>query len=511
MRRNTSARHARLARRLFGSVALSWVVAFAPAADAAPPTWSGKQFLIDDFLVDRMEGLQRQLHPAAKRGVVKDNEKAWETASGGNYVQVFKDGDRWHMYYSGVYWRRNPERSDKDTAQEYRCLVCYATSNDGLKWTRPVIGRIEAAASAEGGWNGRHYGVGSSKENNALLEGQLSTGYYDPQRRLGKPILLCVSGNFFMSDDWKNFEPVGTPPPRRNIQGLLYNEVEKRWELYTQGVKGPEFPRMIGRQLSPDLNTWTSEPVIRPDEKDHRLTKDYDEFMSMSVRREPGLTLGFITVFHGDRTDSRYTAPGGYAWRKGTCDVQLTCTRDGKDWIRVADRKTWIPHGPEEHSYDRLIMLSNGGVRNGDELWFYYEAWDGDHLTHDANGKVFYPDGRVRVGRVALATIRLDGYLSLRADDREGVLTTKPFTVGPGRLFVNTQANGGELRVEVLDAAGQAVEGFTAKDCASVRGDDVHASVTWAGRKTLEPLLGKVIRLRFHLRKCDLYTFSLEK
>lgn len=480
-----------------------------PAA-AGAGVLKGTQFFLDDGLIERMSGLERRFHPAVKRGVVKDNEMPWETSSGGNYVQVFKEGDQWHMYYSGVYWRRNRERTDGDTAQEYRCLVCYATSQDGLKWTRPIIGRIEAPTAAEGGWNGRQYGVGASRENNAVIEGQISTGYYDSRRQLGKPVILCVSGDFFMSDDWKNFEPVGTRPPRRNIQGLLFNEIDRRWEVYTQGVKGPEFPRMIGRQLSPDLKTWTSEPVIRPDEKDHRLPTDYDEFMAMSVRREPGMTIGFITVFHGDRTHPRYCAPGGYAWRKGTCDVQLACTRDGKTWTRVADRKTWIPHGLEEHAYDRLVMLGSGGVRNADELWFYYEAWDGDHLTHDANGKVFYPDGRLRVGRVALATIRLDGYVSLHAGDAEGVLTTTPFTLGPAKLFVNASAVGGHIRVEVLDNADRPVDGFTAAECTPVSADNVHSAVTWAG-KTLGSLGGKVVRLRFLLNNCDLYTFSLEE
>src|SRR5207249_4926 len=98
----------------------------AAAARAEPLTLRGTQFFLDDFLIEHMEGLAREFHLARKRGIVKGNDKPWETAGGGNSVQVFKDGDDWHMYYSAIQWNVADDAKG-DVAQHYRCIVCYAT------------------------------------------------------------------------------------------------------------------------------------------------------------------------------------------------------------------------------------------------------------------------------------------------------------------------------------------------------------------------------------------------
>src|SRR5438132_8129783 len=150
--------------RLFGAWGTLFALGGLPAR-AEPVTVRGTQFFLDDFVIERMEGLTREFHAASKRGVVKGNEKPWETASGGNGVQVFKDGEHWHMYYSAVQWNV-ADNATGDVSQQYRCIVCCATSTDGLKWNYPVIGRIATPSSSEGGWNGRMRPVGSTRENN---------------------------------------------------------------------------------------------------------------------------------------------------------------------------------------------------------------------------------------------------------------------------------------------------------------------------------------------------------
>jgi hypothetical protein len=55
------------------------------------------------------------------------------------------------------------------------------------------------------------------------------------------------------------------------------------------------------------------------------------------------------------------------------------------------------------------------------------------------------------------------------------------------------------------------LKGFAASDCAAIRTDSVHSAVTWRNQKNLKSLAGKTVRLRFHLRQGDLYTFSLEQ
>ncbi len=65
----------------------------------------------------------------------------------------------------------------------------------------------------------------------------------------------------------------------------------------------------------------------------------------------------------------------------------------------------------------------------------------------------------------------------------------------------------GETRVELQDAAGQAIPGFALEDCAPVTGDFIDHSVTWKGG-SLAALAGKPVRLRFELRGADLFSLQ---
>ncbi len=60
---------------------------------------------------------------------------------------------------------------------------------------------------------------------------------------------------------------------------------------------------------------------------------------------------------------------------------------------------------------------------------------------------------------VGLATLRLDGFASLRAETA-GTVATKPFTFSGQRLETNADAVGGSIRLEILDCGGEPLEGF---------------------------------------------------
>src|SRR4051812_49429453 len=63
----------RTAVRWFATIL--WLLSAGVAARAEPLTLRGTQFFVDDFIIDRMEGLAREFHPARKRGIVKGNDK----------------------------------------------------------------------------------------------------------------------------------------------------------------------------------------------------------------------------------------------------------------------------------------------------------------------------------------------------------------------------------------------------------------------------------------------------
>ena len=72
---------------------------------------------------------------------------------------------------------------------------------------------------------------------------------------------------------------------------------------------------------------------------------------------------------------------------------------------------------------------------------------------------------------------------------------------------MNVAAAGGELTVEVLDEAGNAIEHLGRGRCVPVTGDATQQAVTWGNGGTLEEVAGRPVRLRFHLRDAALYSF----
>jgi hypothetical protein len=178
-----------------------------------------------------------------------------------------------------------------------------------------------------------------------------------------------------------------------------------------------------------------------------------------------------------------------------------------------------------------------------DELRIYYTAlkWrddiyglnlDGtprDPATLSEDDKADIKDGW---GAICMATLRRDGFVSLHAEG-EGVLTTPPLLPQGRKLVINADASGGSVTVEVLTADGQPVPGYTAGECVSMDADGVRIPVSWKSLNVLPRLVktadGKVgcynddkksdsqaavaqepMRLRFHLRQADLYSFWME-
>ena len=138
---------------------------------------------------------------------------------------------------------------------------------------------------------------------------------------------------------------------------------------------------------------------------------------------------------------------------------------------------------------------------HGDEIWFYYggqpvpHAWD--KVSDEDSG-------------IGLATLRLDGFVSLDAGEAEGVLLTKPLVSVGSNLYLNLQAPNGEARVEVLNANGVPVAGLSGDTCVPATGDAVRVPVQWQGDGGLAGLLGQTVQLRIRLTRAKLYAFWVE-
>ncbi|MFA6112299.1 MAG: hypothetical protein WDA75_26365, partial [Candidatus Latescibacterota bacterium] len=107
------------------------------------------ELLVDDLLIERTVDVELRLQHPVPREVALVHDAPWE----GNtccYHTVFKDEDRYRLYYRGSHYDEQAERS---THPE---VSCYAESRDGIHWEKPDLGLVEFQGSRQNNivWNG---------------------------------------------------------------------------------------------------------------------------------------------------------------------------------------------------------------------------------------------------------------------------------------------------------------------------------------------------------------------
>jgi hypothetical protein len=93
--------------------------------------------------------------------------------------------------------------------------------------------------------------------------------------------------------------------------------------------------------------------------------------------------------------------------------------------------------------------------------------------------------------------------------DGNGELTSKPLRFTGRRLSLNYATSAaGNLRIELQDAAGKPLRGFSLADADELYGDSVNQTATWRARSDVSQLAGQVVRLRFVLHDADLFAIQ---
>jgi hypothetical protein len=105
-------------------------------------------------------------------------------------------------------------------------------------------------------------------------------------------------------------------------------------------------------------------------------------------------------------------------------------------------------------------------------------------------------------------TLRLDGFVSVNAPMDGGGFITKPVRFKGNQLSLNFSTSAyGSIRVEIQDSNGNALPGFSIKDCPPIFGDAIDRPVFWNNEGDLSSLEGKVVRLKFEINDGDLFSF----
>ena len=103
---------------------------------------SRRELFVDDFLIDRRDGLELRLQSPVPREIVLEHDAPWE-GSGCGYHTIFRDGDIVRMYYIAA----DLTNADGTKLASRPLFACYAESRDGIHWVKPELGLFEFAGS----------------------------------------------------------------------------------------------------------------------------------------------------------------------------------------------------------------------------------------------------------------------------------------------------------------------------------------------------------------------------
>jgi hypothetical protein len=439
-----------------------------------------RELLVDDFVIESLDGeAALRLHRPAPREVAIVHDEPWE----GNicfYHTVFRDGERYRMYYRGAH-------HNWETRRVTHQVVCYAESQDGISWEKPELGIVQ--------FNG-------STKNNIIWDGLGSHNFApfkDPSpgckpEAAYKAIASGEGGLYpFQSPDGIHWSLISETPVI--TKGAFDSQNLAFWDD-TRGLY-VDYHRM-GRHGVRDIMTATSTDFLRWTDpvfleypgapREHLYTNQIQPYY-----RAPHILMGFPKRFVPSRKSPiDHPLPG-------VSDVVFMTSRDGKSFKRWAE--AWIRPG---------LQAERWVCRNSFVAWGMVEtqsALDGAPRELSFYSMEGYYQGETC--QMRRYTIRIDGFVSVWAPFSGGELVTKPLTFTGNTLTLNFSTSAaGSIRVELQQPDGQPIPGFSLSDCQEVFGDELQRTISWAGGSDLGSLAGQPLRLRFTLSDADLFSFQ---
>jgi hypothetical protein len=119
-----------------------------------------------------------------------------------------------------------------------------------------------------------------------------------------------------------------------------------------------------------------------------------------------------------------------------------------------------------------------------------------------------YPRGSEPFGKVGWAAWPAERLCAIEAQE-VGEFATPELLVAGGELRLNLKTlEAGALWVEVRDAAGQAISGYSFADADAISGDSPAARASWHGEAGLREWADQPLSLAFRLRMASLFAFE---
>lgn len=484
-------------------------------------TGSRPQLFVDRVLVRESRAAAFTLHPAEKHPAnpLVAADKPWEGWRLELFGSVIYDAEEklfkmWYVIEPLGLFGPPETRSSGDNS------TAYATSADGIHWEKPLIGTLRARD------NSRHNAIlyathlpcvtKDRNESNPARRYKMICYIHYPKESRGYHTMASPDGIHWTRLSQAPFCPGG------DVVTGYFDEYHGCWVALAKigtGMRGHR-RRVFYSTTSRDFEFWTKpELAIYPDLEDDagslarieevRPVLDVPdnpaemrtEFYGTGFHPTPTVALAFPWVF---TINNR----ARYGNQEGPFELQLAASRDFVNWQRPF-RVPCVPRGKAGEWDSGLQLTAARTIEVGDEVWLYY---CGSNYTHGTPVlyKPDHPDRKTRfTSSIGLAKWRRDRFVSADGFTADASLTTVPVVFSGGTLKLNARtAKGGSLRVELLDAAGRALDGW--KPSLAVRGDSLAHTVRWAEGAPVGALAGKPVSLRFHLQGAELFSYAFE-
>jgi hypothetical protein len=467
---------------------------------------SRRELFVDKLLIDQMKGTTLQLHHPQEAGTALSFDQLWEGRFSAYITVIHNDeANKFQMYYRG-----NAGFKDGTSGE----VTCYAESADGKTWIKPKLGLND---------------INGSKDNNVMLANLAPyTHNFAPfiDQRPGVPkeqrykALAGLGGKYgglsaFVSADgmhWQKMQEAAviTKGAFDSQNVSFWSVAEQCYVAYFRVFTGggvdektwkPKGVRWVSRATSKDFITWTNAVQMTCDQPlvDHIYISQTNPYFNA-----PHLYIS---------TAARYM-PGKAVLDEQSVKDLAADTKAYPALIKDCSEAVLMTSRAGTTAYNRSFM--EGFVRPGQDFrdWTSRSNYPACGVVQTGPAEMSLYVERHYGQTAALLqrlTLRLDGFASLHADYAGGEMTTKPFTFTGKSLHLNLSTGAaGSVAVEIQDAEGKPLPGFTLDDCKAISYDSTDRIIEWKTGGDVFSLAGKPVRLRWVLRDADVFSFRFE-
>ena len=453
----------------------------------------GRQLFVDDFLIEKTDGTKRIYGKPVKfeGNPVLRPETEIDINRPGNSVALPKGG--------GMWWdeKRKVFRLWYETGWCHR--IAYAESADGINWKRPVLDIVPGTNRLLPDLKVDSWSVVYDPDTmNEDERWKLMNSRGGHMRRM----------DIFTSPDGIHWKRAGQAGRAGDRTTMFYNPFRKVW-VYSLRDSGPWPGGFHGRNRgyfeTADFasgSDWSWRDDGRKNNTTQWMQADATDAVDPVLKRRPqlynfdavayeSLMVGVREIHHGPENSdcSKRGLPK-------ITDMVFAYSRDGfhfscPDRTAAIASERWEAYG-KKWDVGYVQPLGNICVIMGDELWFYYGAFGGNHtrLEPDRNNNCKF-NGMYDQGCMGLAKMRRDGFAALAG----GTVLTRRLQFSGRHMFVNVDTGtGGSLIIEAVDENGR-----IAAVSKPVEGNSVKRAVEWTGGWDLSALAHKPMRFRFKM------------